>query len=83
MDSTPTEIEEALAWADGITTDDTLYHAKHLNFVIRTLASSYRKQSAELAAETERHGHTLKKWFAERKELRDALIEARAVEKNP
>ncbi len=43
-----------MKWADEITTDDTLYAAKYINFVVRTLAGSTRRLRAEL--------DTIKKW---------------------
>lgn len=40
------EVELSLKWADEITTDDTLYNAKYINFVVRTLAAEVRRLAA-------------------------------------
>ncbi len=43
------------------------------------LVAECRKRGLDLKGETERHNHTLSKWFQERKELTDELVKTRAA----
>jgi hypothetical protein len=40
-------IKEALEWADEANIDDTLYHAKHINLVVKELSRAYRELLAD------------------------------------